>query len=91
MATIASIMYGNNFSFAQVKAIVAKEQEKNNRYTAEKWREKDERQNRKQPEKDDEIRIHLNPSTIKKIKALGRNWKSKLSAKVEEWVEQGAL
>ena len=84
-------MYGNKFSFAQVKAIVAKEKEKDNRHTFEEWQEKDERQKRKQSEKDDEINIHLNPSTIKKLKALGRNWKSKLSAKVEEWVNQETL
>ena len=84
-------MYGNKFSFAQVKAIVAKEKEKDNHHTFEEWQEKDERQNHGQPEKDDEINIRLNPSTIKKIKALGRNWKSKLSAKVEEWVNQETL
>jgi hypothetical protein len=55
-------VYGNIFSNAQVKAIIAKE---------------------------NEVLIHLNPSTIKKLKALERGWKSKLSAKVEEWVKQG--
>jgi len=74
-------MYGKNFSYAQVMAITAKEKEKDkHRYTFEERREKD-----------DEITIHLNPSTIKKLKALGRSWKSKLSAKVEEWVNQETL
>jgi len=73
-------MYGKNFSYAQVMAITAKEKEKNNRYTF-----------KERQEKDDEITIHLNPSTIKKLKSSGRNWKSKLSAKVEEWVNQETL
>jgi len=37
-------MYGNKFSFAQVKAIIAKEKEKDNRHTFEEWQEKDEHQ-----------------------------------------------
>jgi hypothetical protein len=76
---ITNIMYGNNFSYAQVMAITAKEKEKY-KY-----------QNHEKPIKEDEVLIHLKLSTIKKLKALGRGWKSKLSAKVEEWVNHEIL
>jgi len=84
-------MYGNNFSFAQVKAIIAKEKEKDNRHTFEEWREKEKRQKRIQPKSENEVIIRLKPSTIKKLKTLGRGWKSELSAKVEEWIKQEIL
>jgi uncharacterized protein (DUF4415 family) len=33
----------------------------------------------------------LDPFTLKKLKALGRGWQTKLSAKVDEWVSTGVL
>ena len=81
---------------AQVKTMIAKAKvsKDDNPYTPEEWLAKAEYPNRGRPKKEvvkQDIHIRLNPSTLKKLKALGRGWQTKLSAKVDEWVRQGAL
>jgi len=80
----------------QVKTMIAKAKisKDDNPYTSEEWRAKAERPNRGRPKKEvvkQDIHIRLNPSTLIKLKALGRGWQTKLSAKVDEWVKQGTL
>jgi len=81
---------------AQVKSMIAKAKvsKDDNPYTPEEWRAKAERPNRGRPKKEtvkQDIHIRLNPSTLTKLKALGRGWQTKLSAKVDEWVTQGTI
>jgi len=81
---------------AQVKAMIAKAKasKDNNPYTSEEWQAKAEHPNRGRPKKEmvkQDIHIRLNPSTLTKLKALGRGWQTKLSAKVDEWVKQGTI
>jgi uncharacterized protein (DUF4415 family) len=81
---------------AQVKSMIAKARvsKDDNPYTPEEWRAKAERPNRGRPKKEtvkQDIHIRLNPSTLTKLKALGRGWQTKLSAKVDEWVTQGTI
>jgi uncharacterized protein (DUF4415 family) len=80
----------------QVKSMIAKAKvsKDDNPYTPEEWRAKAEYPNRGRPKKEvvkQDIHIRLNPSTLTKLKSLGRGWQTKLSAKVDEWVKQGAL
>ena len=63
-------------------------------YTTEEWWAKAERPNRGRPKKEvvkKDIHIRLDPSTLKKHKALGRGWQTKLSSKVDEWVRLGTI
>jgi uncharacterized protein (DUF4415 family) len=63
-------------------------------FTPEEWWAKAERPNRGRPKKavvKQDIHIRLNPYTLEKLKALGRGWQTRLSAKVDEWVKLGAL
>ena len=63
-------------------------------YTPEEWWAKAKRPNRGRPRKEvvkQDIHIRLDPVTLQKLKALGRGWQTKLSAKVDEWVRLGAL
>jgi uncharacterized protein (DUF4415 family) len=81
---------------AQVKSMIAKAKasKDDNPYTPEEWRAKAEHPNRGRPKKEivkQDIHIRLNPSTLTKLKALGRGWQTKLSAKVDEWVSHGTL
>jgi len=81
---------------AQVKTMItkAKTSKDNNPYTPEEWQTKAEYPNRGRPKKEvvkQDIHIRLNPSTLTKLKALGRGWQTKLSAKVDEWVKQGTI
>jgi len=81
---------------AQVKSMIAKAKvsKDDNPYTPEEWRAKAEHPNRGRPKKEvvkQDIHIRLNPSTLTKLKALGRGWQTKLSTKVDEWVSQGTL
>ena len=72
----------------------AKASEDDNPYTSEEWWAKAERPNRGRPKKKavkQDIHIRLNPSTLRKLRALGRGWQTKLSAKVDEWVKLGTL
>jgi len=65
-----------------------------NPYTPEEWWAKAERPNRGKTTKEtakQDIHIRLDPFTLKKLKALGRGWQTKLSAKVDEWVKMGLL
>ena len=58
------------------------------------WWTKAERPNLGRPRKavvKQDIHIRLDPFTLKKLKALGRGWQTKLSAKVDEWVSTGLL
>ena len=84
------------YTTAQVKTMIAKAKvsKDDNPYSSEEWRAKAERPNRGRPKKEtvkQDIHIRLNPSTLTKLKALGRGWQTKLSAKVDEWVKQGTL
>jgi uncharacterized protein (DUF4415 family) len=84
------------YTTTQVKSMVAKAKvsEDDNPYTPEEWHTKAEYPNRGRPKKEtvkQDIHIRLNPSTLAKLKALGRGWQTKLSTKVDEWVKQGAL
>jgi len=68
--------------------------EEDNPYTPEEWRSKAERPNRGRPPKKvvkQDIHIRLDPFTLKKLKALGRGWQTKLSAKIDEWVRMNLL
>ena len=59
-------------------------------FTPEEWWAKAERPNRGRPPKQvvkQDIHIRLDPYTLKKLKALGRGWQTKLSAKIDEWVK----
>jgi len=81
---------------AQVKSMIAKAKvsKDDNPYTSEEWREKAEHPNRGRPKKDvvkQDIHIRLKPSTLTKLKALGRGWQTRLSSKVDEWVTQGTI
>ena len=81
---------------AQVKTMIAKAKasKDDNPYTPEEWRTKAEYPNRGRPKKGEvkqDIHIRLNPSTLTKLKALGRGWQTKLSAKVDEWVREGTF
>ena len=81
---------------AKIKAMLAKAKvsEDDNPYTPEEWWAKAERPNRGRPRKEvvkQDIHIRLDPSTLKKLKALGRGWQTKLSAKVDEWVRLGTI
>ena len=81
---------------AKIKVMLAKAKasEDDNPYTPEEWWAKAERPNRGRPRKEvvkQDIHIRLDPSTLKKLKALGRGWQTKLSAKVDEWVRLGAF
>jgi len=81
---------------AQTKSMIAKAKvsKDDNPYTPEEWWAKAERPNRGRPKKEvvkQDIHIRLNPSTLTKLKALGRGWQTKLSAKVDEWVSHGTL
>jgi uncharacterized protein (DUF4415 family) len=80
----------------KVKAMLkkAKCSKDDNPYTSEEWWAKAERPNRGRPRKEvvkQDIHIRLDPFTLKKLKALGRGWQTKLSAKVDEWVNMGLL
>jgi len=80
----------------KVKAMLAKAKysEDDNPYTPEEWWAKAERPNRGRPRKEvvkQDIHIRLDPFTLKKLKALGRGWQTKLSAKVDEWVRMGLI
>ena len=80
----------------EVKAMVinAKGSSDDNSFTQEEWWAKAERPNRGRPPKKTvkkDIHIRLNPFTLEKLKALGRGWQTRLSAKVDEWVETGML
>jgi len=84
------------YTTAQVKTMIAKAKlsKDDNPYSPEEWLAKAERPNRGRPKKEavkQDIHIRLNPSTLTKLKALGRGWQTKLSAKVDEWVKQGTL
>ena len=73
------------------KAKVSKD---DNPYTVEEWWAKAERPNRGRPRKKavkQDIHIRLDPVTLKKLKSLGRGWQTKLSAKVDEWVNTETL
>ena len=84
---------------AKIKAMLANAKkfpvsEKGIPYTPEEWWAKAERPNRGRPKKEvvkQDIHIRLDPSTLKKLKALGRGWQTKLSAKVDEWVRLGTI
>jgi len=81
---------------AQTMAMIAKAKasKDDNPYTPEEWRAKAEYPNRGRPKKNvvkQDIHIRLNPSTLTKLKALGRGWQTKLSAKVDEWVAKGSI
>jgi uncharacterized protein (DUF4415 family) len=81
---------------AKIKAMLAKAKvsEDDNPFTPEEWWAKAERPNRGRPKKaavKKDIHIRLDPHTLEKLKALGRGWQTKLSAKVDEWVRLGAL
>jgi uncharacterized protein (DUF4415 family) len=72
----------------------AKFSEDDNPFTPEEWWAKAERPNRGRPPKEavkQDIHIRLNSITLEKLKALGKGWQTRLSAKVDEWVNQGAL
>jgi len=80
----------------QVKSMIAKAKasKDDNPYTPEEWRKKAEHPNRGRPKKDvvkQDIHIRLKPSTLTKLKALGRGWQTRLSSKVDEWVTQGTI
>ena len=82
---------------AKIKAMLAKTKkypvsEDEIPYTPEEWWAKAERPNRGRPKKEvvkQDIHIRLDPATLKKLKELGRGWQTKLSAKVDEWVNMG--
>jgi len=81
---------------AQTMAMIAKAKvsKDDNPYTPEEWKAKAEHPNRGRPKKGvvkQDIHIRLNPSTLTKLKSLGRGWQTKLSAKVDEWVTQGSI
>ena len=72
----------------------AKVSDDDNPFTSEEWWAEAERPNRGRPRKKvikQDIHIRLDPFTLEKLKALGRGWQTKLSAKVDEWVRMGAL
>ena len=80
----------------EVKSMVinAKVSADDNSFTQEEWWAKAERPNRGRPPKKavkKDIHIRLDPFTLEKLKALGRGWQTRLSAKVDEWVEAGML
>ena len=84
------------FTPAKIKAMLAKAKasDDDNPFTPEEWWAKAERPNRGRPRKEEvkqDIHIRLDPSTLKKLKALGRGWQTRLSAKVDEWVRLGTL
>jgi len=84
------------FTSAKIKAMLAnaKASEDDNPHTPEEWRAKAEFPNRGRPKKKavkKDIHIRLDPLTLEKLKALGRGWQTKLSAKVDEWVSMGVL
>jgi len=84
------------FTSAKIKAMLAKAKasEDNNPFTPEEWWAKAEFPNRGRPRKKvvkKDIHIRLDPLTLEKLKALGRGWQTKLSAKVDEWVSMGVL
>ena len=81
---------------AKIKAMLAKAKvsEDDNPFTPEEWWAKAERPNRGRPRKEvvkQDIHIRLEPSTLKKLKSLGRGWQTRLSAKVDEWVRMGTI
>ena len=68
--------------------------EDDNNIPLDEWWAKAERPNLGRPRKavvKQDIHIRLDPFTLKKLKALGRGWQTKLSAKVDEWVSTGVL
>jgi len=84
------------FSTAKIKAMLAKAKisEDDNPFTPEEWRARAEFPNRGRPKKKTvkkDIHIRLDPLTLEKLKAHGRGWQTKLSAKVDEWVSMGVL
>jgi uncharacterized protein (DUF4415 family) len=87
------------FTPAKIKAMLKKAKtypvsEDEIPFTPEEWWAKAERPNRGRPKKEvvkQDIHIRLDPYTLEKLKALGRGWQTKLSAKVDEWVKLGAL
>jgi uncharacterized protein (DUF4415 family) len=84
------------FTPEKIRAMLkkAKFSEDDNPYTPEEWWAKAERPNLGRPRKavvKQDIHIRLDPFTLKKLKALGRGWQTKLSAKVDEWVSTGVL
>ena len=84
------------FTAKKIKTMLAKAKysEDDNPYTPEEWREKAEYPNRGRPPKEvvkQDIHIRLDPFTLKKLKAHGRGWQTKLSAKIDEWVRTGLL
>jgi uncharacterized protein (DUF4415 family) len=72
----------------------AKFSKDDNNIPPDEWWAKAERPNLGRPRKavvKQDIHIRLDPFTLKKLKALGRGWQTKLSAKVDEWVSTGLL
>ena len=81
---------------AKVRTMISKAKfsEDDNPFTPEEWWAKAERPNRGRPPKDtvkQDIHIRLNSSTLEKLRALGKGWQTRLSAKVDEWVSQEVL
>jgi uncharacterized protein (DUF4415 family) len=81
---------------AKVRAMISKAKfsEDDNPFTSEEWWAKAERPNRGRPPKETvklDIHIRLNPTTLEKLRALGKGWQTRLSDKVDEWVNQGVL
>ena len=84
------------FSPMEIKTMLAKARysEDDNPYTPEEWHAKAERPNRGRPPKEvvkQDVHIRLDPFTLKKLKAHGRGWQTRLSAKIDEWVRMGLL
>jgi len=84
------------FTSAKIKNMLAKAKasEDDNPLTPEEWRAKARFPNRGRPRKKSvkkDIHIRLDPLTLEKLKALGRGWQTKLSAKVDEWVSMGVI
>ena len=84
------------FTPEKIRAMLkkAKFSEDDNDIPLDEWWAKAEHPNRGRPPKEvvkQDIHIRLDPFTLKKLKALGRGWQTKLSAKVDEWVSMGSL
>ena len=84
------------FTPAKIRSMLAKAKpsEDDNPFTPEEWQAKAKYPNRGRPRKTmvkQDIHIRLNPSTLEKLRAHGRGWQTKLSAKVDEWVRLGAF
>jgi len=96
MVRMTAAEIDKEFTPQKIKSMVAraKVSKDDNPLTPEEWWAKAERPNRGRPPKEavkQDIHIRLDPFTLKKLKALGRGWQTKLSAKVDEWVSTGLL